>query len=82
MNFDMYEHKTVSYLYGNGGGCATYSCAFSRWVIEDTTEVKVLYQPEITTCLHIALSGHFLRNVNTSVIHTRRHRSLRIDFRV
>jgi hypothetical protein len=83
MNFEISEGKTVLYFYGNvinlggGGGCAIYSCAFSQWVIEDTTEVKVLYQPEITTYLHITLSGHFLRNVNTvepwiaSIIHSR-----------
>jgi len=51
---------------------ATYSCAFSRWVIEDTTEVQVLYQPEITPGLHITLSGYFLRNVTRSLVHTRR----------
>jgi len=33
---------------GERGGDATYSWAFSRWVIEDATEVQMLYQPEIT----------------------------------
>jgi hypothetical protein len=52
MNFVIYEDETVLDLNGNeinvGGGGATYSCAFSRWVIEDAIEVQMLYPPEIT----------------------------------
>ena len=49
-------------------GDAMDFCAFLRWVIEGTTEVQMLYQPEIIICLDSALSGCFLRNVDTRVI--------------